>query len=150
MALVILGCTLQSYRHIRIALHNFICTLLLSFAILVPISDAIPINPFTPTIMLSLDIAICFDYVLFMLNRFKEELVDRERSTADAVLAALDASGHVVVLSGATLFVSFVLLLAFPQNFLSSVGWACCHRSDCGQHDSHSLLPAGLSLLLGV
>ena len=38
---------------------------------------------------------------------------------------ATASAGHVVVLSGLTLFFTFALLTAFPQGFLSSVGFGC-------------------------
>ena len=38
---------------------------------------------------------------------------------------ATASAGHVVVLSGVTLFFTFALLTAFPQGFLSSVGFGC-------------------------
>lgn len=124
IAIGILGYSVQSWRHLINPLLNLICTLLLAFAILVPISGPIAINPFSPSIMMSLGIAICFDYTLFMLTRFKEE-ISRGRSKEDAVFASLSAAGHVVLVSGVTLFVTFALLIAFPQNFLQSVGWSC-------------------------
>ncbi len=144
VAIVILGTQVQSYRHMFIALVNLLCTLLLAFSWLVPITDHVAINPFAPSIMMSLGIAISFDYSLFMLTRFRfllpcngslhhlltysfnrEEIIENKKSTADAVYSALLLSGHVVILSGCTLFVTFALLIGFPQNFLQSVGWGC-------------------------
>jgi len=58
-----------------VVLLNLICAFLLAFSLLLPIAQARSINPFAPTIMLSLGIAICFDYSLFMLSRFREEVV---------------------------------------------------------------------------
>lgn len=124
-AIVILGVSLKSYRHMLIALINLMCTLLLSFAILVPVTKTVAINPFAPSIMMSLGIAVCFDYTLFMLTRYREELIDNKKSNEEAILSCLEAAGHVVLLSGLTLFLTFVLLTFFPQNFLVSVGWGC-------------------------
>jgi uncharacterized membrane protein YdfJ with MMPL/SSD domain len=124
-AIVILGFSLKSYRHMLIAFINLVCTLLLSFAILVPVTKTIAINPFAPSIMMSLGIAVCFDYTLFMLTRYREELIDNKKSNEEAILSCLGAAGHVVLLSGLTLFFTFVLLTFFPQIFLVSVGWGC-------------------------
>jgi uncharacterized membrane protein YdfJ with MMPL/SSD domain len=74
IAVVILGIQLRSYRHMGIALVNLIGTILLAFAILLPITKTVAINPFAPSIMMSLGIAISFDYTLFMLTRFQEEV----------------------------------------------------------------------------
>jgi uncharacterized membrane protein YdfJ with MMPL/SSD domain len=54
IAIIILGYNVRSYRHMLIALCTLACTVLLAFAIMVPISDALAINPFSPSIMLSL------------------------------------------------------------------------------------------------
>jgi uncharacterized membrane protein YdfJ with MMPL/SSD domain len=125
LAILILGCNLQSYRHMLVALINLLCTILLAFTILYGISISWAINPFTPTIVLSLGVAICFDYCLFMMARYREDYVENKETRVDAVLLMLQASGHVVLLSGITLLASFLLLLAFPQDFLQSVGWGC-------------------------
>ncbi len=71
IAIIILGTQVKSYRHMFVALVNLLCTLLLAFAWLVPISDSVAINPFAPSIMMSLGIAISFDYSLFMLTRYR-------------------------------------------------------------------------------
>lgn len=125
ICIAILGISLKSYRHMAIALLNLILTILLAFGILMPITTAVDINPFSPSILMSLGIAVCFDYSLFMLTRFKEERLYVGRSKEDAVFHTLVNSGHVVLLSGATLFTTFILLLIFPQNFLQSVGYVC-------------------------
>ena len=125
IALFILGCNLRSYRHVLVAIVSLGCTLLLSLAILVPIANTVTINPFAPSILLTLGIAICFDYSLFMLSRYREEIIVNMKSRDEAVFSCLLASGHVIILSGFTLFVTFALLIAFPQNFLTSVGIGC-------------------------
>jgi hypothetical protein len=125
IAIVILGWRLRSYRHMLIEFCNLAAGLLLVYAFLVPISNALDINPFAPVIMNSLGIAVCFDYTLFMLMRFREELIEHRLHREDAVFTMLESSGHVVLLSGATLTATFVLLIFLPQDFLTSTGWTC-------------------------
>ena len=125
IGLIILGFNVNSYKHIILALFNLLLSLLLSFAILNPISKAAPIDPFAPTIMMSLGVAICFDYSLFLLNRFREERRDKARSLDEAVLTMLSSSGHVIAFSASILFLTFVILIIFPQPFLKSVGISC-------------------------
>ena len=60
-----------------------------------------------------------------LTHSLREEIIENNKSTEDAVYSALLLSGHVVILSGCTLFVTFALLIGFPQNFLQSVGWGC-------------------------
>lgn len=125
LAILILGANLQSYRHMIIAFCNLGCTLLLAFALLMPVTYVFDINPFSPSIMLSLGVAVSFDYSLFMLNRFREEIIDKKNSRQYAVFSCVSMAGHVVCLSGCILLFTFVLLITFPQNFLESVGISC-------------------------
>ena len=75
--------------------------------------------------MLSLGVAIGFDYSLFLLNRFREELIENKYTRDYSVYSMLAASGHVVALSGLILLFTFILLITFPQKFLQSVGISC-------------------------
>ena len=125
IAIVILGLYLRSYRHMFVSLSTLGCTILLALGILYPISNVVDINPFAPSIMLSCGIAVSFDYSLFLLTRFKEEYLINGKSREDAVFSSVEAAGHVVLLSGSTLIFTFIILIALPQNFLSSVGFVC-------------------------
>ena len=125
IAIAILGFNLRSYRHMLVAIVNLGCTLLLALAILVPVAKVTYFNPFAPSIFLTLGISICFDYSLFLLSRFREEMIVNGKSKEEAVFCCLEASGHVIMLSGTTIFFTFVLLIAFPQNILQSVGYGC-------------------------
>jgi len=71
IALIILGVVLKSYRHIIVALINLLCSMLFTFLIMYGISIVIPIASFAPSIMMTLGIAISFDYSLFLLTRFR-------------------------------------------------------------------------------
>ena len=69
IAMAALGVKLRSYRHMGIALLNLIVTLLLSFAVLVPVAQkgVLDIDPSAMLIMASLGIALSFDYSLCAL-----------------------------------------------------------------------------------
>jgi uncharacterized membrane protein YdfJ with MMPL/SSD domain len=75
VSVLILGLRVQSYRHMGVAFACVACTILFAFAILNPVSQRFDINPFAPSVLLSLGIAISFDYSLFMLTRFREERI---------------------------------------------------------------------------
>lgn len=125
IAILILGYCVQSYRHMGISVANLLCSLLLAFTICLGVTAYVDINPFSPSIMMSLGIAVCFDYSLFMLTRFREEMSVKKRSRDMAVLVMMEEAGHVVALSGMTLFLTFIILVAIPQNFLQSIGYGC-------------------------
>ena len=125
LAMLILGVRVQSYRHIGIALINLLLAVLLSFAILTPVAAGFDVNPFAPSIMLSLGVAVCFDYSLFLITRFREERLALFKSREEAVFEMMLTAGHVVLLSGGTLMATFLILVFFDQNFLQSVGASC-------------------------
>jgi uncharacterized membrane protein YdfJ with MMPL/SSD domain len=123
--MLILGVRVQSYRHIGIALINLLLAVLLSFNILTPVAAGFDINPFAPSIMLSLGVAVCFDYSLFLITRFREERLALFKSREEAVFEMMLTAGHVVLLSGGILTATFLILCFFDQNFLQSVGASC-------------------------
>ena len=60
---------------------------------------------------------------LFMLTRYREEILSGSHSReADAVRATVRSSGEVILASGLTLAITFASLVAFPMNFLASIG----------------------------
>ena len=142
IATIILGWRLRSYRHMAVSFAALGCTLLLAFAIMVPIAGVVDINPFAPSIMLSLGIAVTFDYSLFLLMRFREERVLACRDKETAVFNAVSEAGHVIFLSGSTLIATFLILVFFPANFLVSVGWACAVVVLAGMITNLTLAPA--------
>ena len=144
IATIILGWRLRSYRHMAVSFAALGCTLLLAFAIMVPIAapGVVDINPFAPSIMLSLGIAVTFDYSLFLLMRFREERIIMCKSKEDAVFHALMEAGHVIFISGSTLTATFLILVFFPANFLVSVGWACSVVVIAGMLTNLTLSPA--------
>jgi uncharacterized membrane protein YdfJ with MMPL/SSD domain len=144
IGLVLLGFTIKSYKHVLLALCNLLITVIFAFALLVPVAKAESINPFSPTIMMSLGIAVCFDYSLFQLNRFKEELVERKRSTERGVINMLETSGHVIGFSSFILFLTFCILIIFPQQFLRSIGISCCCVVFCACFVNLTLTPSFL------
>jgi hypothetical protein len=76
-----------------------------------------------------------------VLARFRESRWVAGQSKEESVLAALLGSGHVVVLSGCTLWATFLLLFAFPQNFLNSVAWVCSAVVVTGMLTNLSFVP---------
>jgi RND superfamily putative drug exporter len=144
IAMVALGAQLRSYRHMGIALLNLIVTLLLAFAVLVPVAQkgALDIDPSALLIMASLGIALSFDYSLFLLSRFREERAGpRAASKLDSVERALHTSGHAVALSGSILAATYLLLACFPNAFLRSVGVTCAAVTAAAVVTNPSIVP---------
>eukprot|EP00042_Codosiga_hollandica_P039413 m.330212 g.330212 ORF g.330212 m.330212 type:complete len:811 (-) comp55607_c1_seq3:155-2587(-) len=125
VALAILALTLRSLRLIIIPLIAMLMTLTSSFLIMYPISNAMTVVSFAPSLMMSVTIAMSIDYSLFLLSRFIEEIKVGKKSTQHAVVGMLHGAGHTVLVSGCTLAACFVGLVLFPISILRSMGLGC-------------------------
>ena len=104
-----------------------------------PVSNAMSVIAFAPSLMMSCTIAmVCptspacpwltphqsIDYSLFLLSRLLEEL-RRGRDFESSVAAMLSHAGHIVLVSGLTLSACFMSLTLFPIDLLRSIGIGC-------------------------
>lgn len=123
IALVILCFVLRSARLLIIPVLNIAISILTSFLLVLPISLTTLTVSFTPSLMMSATIAMSIDYSLFLLSRFREELLAM-RPVDFAVRVMLETSGHTVIVSGATLSLCFLGLIFFQVTMLSIPGLA--------------------------
>lgn len=124
IALAILCMYLKSLRLMLIPIVCVVLTMLGSFGVMLPVASYWwKVASFAPSIMMSLTIAMSIDWNLFLLTRYREEILSgRWTRECDAVAATVRASGEVVLASGLTLAITFASLIAFPVDFLSSIG----------------------------
>jgi uncharacterized membrane protein YdfJ with MMPL/SSD domain len=93
------------------------------------------VTQFTPSIMMSLTLAMGMDYTLFLVARFLKEISSlsahsqsdfastaQATSARDAMQVMLEQAGQVVVVSGTTLICSFLGMVALPLAMLRSIG----------------------------
>jgi hypothetical protein len=112
-------------RSLRLLIAPFLCivaSVAISFGVVMyPISLNADIITFAPAVMMSITLAVSIDYSLFILSRYREEIVSGLDVEA-AVEQSLGTAGHTVLVSGTTLAVAFAGLGFFPTTLLSSVG----------------------------
>ena len=77
---------------------------------------------FAPAIFINMMIALSFDYTLFVLTRFHDGLVDG-MSPLEALAAMLHHTGRVIVVSGATLAITFFGTTFCALGLVSALGW---------------------------
>jgi putative drug exporter of the RND superfamily len=75
---------------------------------------------FTINIALLLGLCLSLDYALFIISRFREELL-QTKEVAYAIGMTLATAGKAVFFSGLAVFISLSALLLFPVNILFSV-----------------------------
>lgn len=121
IALIVLALVLKSFKLMIIPIISVAFSIGTSFFVMYPIAKAMPVFSFVPSVMMSLVIALSIDYALFLLSRYKEELI-RGRENFSAVTLMLEHAGHTISVSGITLAICFLGLVFFPIGLLATIG----------------------------
>ena len=113
IAMVVLCCYLKSLRLMVLPLLCVGLSLVTSLSVMLPISIyAWNVASFAPSIMMSLTVAMSIDYSLFMLTRYREEILNgKHQREIEAVAATVTHSGEVLLASGLTLAITFASLI---------------------------------------
>lgn len=123
-SMFVLALYLRNLRLMIIPILCTACSLLVSFTIMWVVANYIVVASFAPSVMVSIIIAMSIDYSLFLLTRFREEIL-RGANVIVAVRHMTRYAGHVVLLSGSTLTITFLGLIFLKLNILQSIGIAC-------------------------
>ncbi|MCG3222490.1 MAG: MMPL family transporter [Candidatus Heimdallarchaeota archaeon] len=121
LALLVLAIFLRSIKLMIIPILSMSLSILISFLVMYPIAKTWDIFSFVPSIMMSLVIALSIDYSLFLLTRYREEIIN-QKPNSEAVLLMNKNAGHTVSVSGITLAITYLGLAFFPLQLLSTVG----------------------------
>ncbi len=105
------------------------------------------ISVFAVNIITLLGMGLAIDYSLFVVSRFREELIRTDNDVAQALHNTLRTAGRTVLFSGLTVAISLLSLLVFPQLFLRSVGMGGAATVGLAVVGTLTLLPAILALL---
>jgi putative drug exporter of the RND superfamily len=121
LAMAVLAFYVRSVRLMFIPLATVGASILTSLGIMYPVALQVDVAAFTPSIMLSLVVAINTDYNLFLLTRFGEEL-RKGNDPFGAVRMTVLRAGRVISVSGLTLIITMIALVFFPLDFLRTEG----------------------------
>lgn len=122
------------------------CCALLMLTILVLIGHLMPLSIFTLNIASLLTLCLSLDYALFIINRFRDELTNKN-NIEDSIQSTLSTAGKAVFYSGLAVFTSLSALLFFPINILNSIGIGGLVAVFVAVSASLTLLPAILAIL---
>jgi uncharacterized membrane protein YdfJ with MMPL/SSD domain len=123
IAILILAVVLKSVRLLIVPLTALLISCLCSFALTYIVAQFLDVIFITPSLMMSLLVASSIDSSLFLLSRYREELLDAQRIDQHAaVVAAMRTGGHTVFVSGLTLSVCFAGLILLPLSNMQSLG----------------------------
>ena len=82
------------------------------------------VSVFAINIITMLGLGLAIDYSLFVVSRFREELVRQDGDVQASLARTMQTAGRTVFFSGLTVTISLLSLMVFPQMFLKSIGWA--------------------------
>jgi RND superfamily putative drug exporter len=104
------------------------------------------VSVFSINLVTAMGLGLAIDYSLFIVSRFREELL-AGRSVDEAVVRTVSTAGRTVAFSALTVGVSLSALLVFPMYFLRSFAWAGIGVTLVSMFASVLTLPAVLALL---
>lgn len=96
-------------------------TIISSMLVLRGVNEGLEMSVFALNLITGLGLGLAIDYSLFMVSRFREELV-RVGPGAEAVRRTVATAGRTVLYSAVTIAGAGVSLLVFPLRFLYSMG----------------------------
>jgi RND superfamily putative drug exporter len=111
-------------RSLRLMLLPVICigtSIVITFGIMYFVAILVPVVAFTPSLMMSILVAMSFDYSLFLLSRYREDLFSGAEHHK-AVEVMLSSAGHTILVSGITLAGTFMGLGILPLVMLRTLG----------------------------
>ncbi len=118
-----------------------------AFLILRIVSNFTDISIFAVNVITMLGLGLAIDYSLFMVSRFREELVRQDGQVAVALSRTMQTAGRTVMFSGLTVVISLLSLQVFPEMFLKSMGMGGAAAVGVAMLSALTILPAVLALL---
>jgi RND superfamily putative drug exporter len=102
---------------------------------------------FAVNIITMLGLGLAIDYSLFVVSRFREELVRHDNDVQTALSRTMQTAGRTVVFSGLTVMIALMSLIIFPQMLMKSLGWGGSAAVLVAMLASVTVLPAALAVL---
>ncbi|KAF4686816.1 hypothetical protein FOZ60_004786 [Perkinsus olseni] len=123
VSFVLLALVVRSWRMIFIPLVSIVVTASYAGGILYLIARYwLKVTSAAPAVIAFLIVALSFDYSLFILTRYREEIQAHGRTPFEALGLSVRHSGHVIMGSGSTLTLCFIGLLFIPIVQFRSLG----------------------------
>lgn len=119
----------------------------LALALLKFLTQYTPISVFAVNVVTMLGLGLAIDYALFIISRFREELVKSPDNVPGAVGRTMATAGRTVLFSGLTVAIGLLGLLLFPEYFLRSMGLGVIGAVLMAMLSALLLLPALLAIL---
>eukprot|EP00928_Gymnodinium_smaydae_P031588 TRINITY_DN23140_c0_g1_i1.p1 TRINITY_DN23140_c0_g1~~TRINITY_DN23140_c0_g1_i1.p1 ORF type:complete len:1055 (+),score=164.37 TRINITY_DN23140_c0_g1_i1:91-3165(+) len=120
-ALLIVAKMVGNPRLVLITAFNLVACISCSTFVMWLVANVVEVNMFVSPLMVAAALAMSIDYSLFLLTRFQKETLANV-PVFPAVVAMLETSGRIVLVSGTILFLCFGAIGAFPGDVILSMG----------------------------
>ncbi|WP_018656196.1 MMPL family transporter [Actinomadura flavalba] len=141
VAAVVLIITFGSLIAAGLPLLNAILGVAIAMAVITAATGLIEMSSMTSTLALMLGLAVAIDYALFIVSRYRAELLEG-REGADAAGRAVGTAGSAVVFAGLTVFIALAGLTVVGIPILTEMGLAAAFAVAVAVLIALSLLPA--------
>ena len=118
----------------------------ITFLLLRIVNEFVSLSIFAVNLVTGLGIGLAFDYALFIVWRYREEIA-RSGPGPEALRRTLETAGRTVAFSALTVAAGLGALLAFPQRFLYSMGFGGIFVALASAAIALTLLPTLLAML---
>ncbi|HST03335.1 MAG TPA: MMPL family transporter, partial [Chloroflexia bacterium] len=118
-----------------------------AFLILLVTTNFADVSVYAINIVTMLGLGLAIDYSLFIVSRFREELVRRDGDVRASIVRTMQTAGRTVIFSGLTVMISMLSLVVFPQMFLKSLGWGGAAAVMIAMIGAVTVLPAILAVM---
>jgi len=123
-ALVLLSIVLGPSVALLIPLAVAASTTTAALAIIFALAHEFLMVLYVPNLVQLIGLGLAVDYSLLIVHRFRQELVDRERTVDDAIVATMASAGRTVLFSGIAVAIGLSVVLVIPVSFVRSLGFA--------------------------
>ncbi len=148
VSFLILALTFGSFVAAGMPIITSLIGVLTTLSAVVLVSHVMTVSSTSPTLAEMLGLAVGIDYALFILSRYRRQLLDPEVSTGVAMSRALATAGSAVVFAGTTVIIALCGLLVAQIPVLTVMGLAAAVAVAVAVVVALTLLPA-TALLLG-
>merc|ERR1719436_173615 len=101
IALLIVAGMIRNVRLVICTAVNLLATVSSSILIMYPVAAMVPVSTMAFPIMVAVSLAMSIDYSLFLLARFRLEVI-AGKGVPESVAVMLSTSGKIILVSGST------------------------------------------------
>jgi RND superfamily putative drug exporter len=124
-----------------------IASVLVAMGVVYLVAKQVELSVFVTNSAMMLGLGVGIDYSLFIVSRFKAELMKTGKTKQDAVVKTLETAGHTVFFSAITVIAALSALFIVPMNAIKAIAFGGIVVVLVAGLASLTLLPAVLVIL---